>query len=291
LNEKLEIVGMIKADDPPEGVAVNIQRILDKLREWGYQVNLRRIEARKDDSVLTSRKNDVYNLREVDVSDTRIQITVDYIYIGDQGETVIMEATPLLSDEMIFPDPFSRSVPPPITTGSGSWTVEIERQIRDLETYINTKIKVCMYRSKQPGIAEVFHCKVFPVHKVWRVDAGLKERYPSPDIGGFSAMDLSDTEMTFSVGMRYHGAQLSDKLYLKGCALLDDGRIVPGTACNFAPIVHAYPIQMNIQRLEHLSDRKIYTSSIVEVCLATGKENEPPMDFFCKKFPFNKTWR
>jgi hypothetical protein len=48
---------------------------------------------------------------------------------------------------------------------------------------------------------------------------------------------------------------------------------------------------MNIQRLEHLSDGKFYTSSIVEVCLATGKENESPKDFFCKKFPFNKTWR
>lgn len=39
-NARWELVGMIKADQPPDGVAVDIQNILEILRQWGYPVSL-----------------------------------------------------------------------------------------------------------------------------------------------------------------------------------------------------------------------------------------------------------
>jgi hypothetical protein len=45
LNERWEVVGMIKADEPPDGVAVNIRSILETLSRWGYTVKLRRSET------------------------------------------------------------------------------------------------------------------------------------------------------------------------------------------------------------------------------------------------------
>ncbi len=41
VNERWELVGMIKADEPPDGVAVNIRSMLDALSRWGYPVKLR----------------------------------------------------------------------------------------------------------------------------------------------------------------------------------------------------------------------------------------------------------
>lgn len=42
LDERHELVGMRKSEDPPFGEAVSITRVMDKLREWGYSVNLAR---------------------------------------------------------------------------------------------------------------------------------------------------------------------------------------------------------------------------------------------------------
>jgi len=42
LDERMEMVGMIKASNPPEGVAANIQSVLDTLKQWGYPVSLMR---------------------------------------------------------------------------------------------------------------------------------------------------------------------------------------------------------------------------------------------------------
>lgn len=41
-NGRWELVGMIKADQPPDGIAVSIGRILGRLKQWGYPVNLTR---------------------------------------------------------------------------------------------------------------------------------------------------------------------------------------------------------------------------------------------------------
>jgi len=40
LNKNWELVGMIKADEPPDGKAVNIKSVIDTLREWEYPVDL-----------------------------------------------------------------------------------------------------------------------------------------------------------------------------------------------------------------------------------------------------------
>ncbi len=42
VNERWELVGMIKADQPPEGLAVPLDRIVDRLRRWNYPVQLAR---------------------------------------------------------------------------------------------------------------------------------------------------------------------------------------------------------------------------------------------------------
>jgi alpha-tubulin suppressor-like RCC1 family protein len=42
VNDRWDLVGMIRADQPPEGLAIPIDRILEKLRQWGYPVQLTR---------------------------------------------------------------------------------------------------------------------------------------------------------------------------------------------------------------------------------------------------------
>ena len=41
LNDRGEIVGMIRGDQPPTGEAVSVSRIIDRVREWKYPVGLR----------------------------------------------------------------------------------------------------------------------------------------------------------------------------------------------------------------------------------------------------------
>jgi ankyrin repeat protein len=45
LNENGELLGMIRADQPPFGVAVRFEAILQKLRQWGFPVQLRTATA------------------------------------------------------------------------------------------------------------------------------------------------------------------------------------------------------------------------------------------------------
>lgn len=47
-NARWELVGMIKADLPPDGVAVKIQTILENLSQWGYPVSLIKKEEQVD---------------------------------------------------------------------------------------------------------------------------------------------------------------------------------------------------------------------------------------------------
>jgi TRAP-type mannitol/chloroaromatic compound transport system substrate-binding protein len=50
VNDRWELVGMIRTDQPPDGEAVRIDGILDRLREWNYPVRLSRrpdVEARR----------------------------------------------------------------------------------------------------------------------------------------------------------------------------------------------------------------------------------------------------
>lgn len=42
--DRWEIVGMIRRDNPPEGEAVRIERVIERLKEWGYPVGLSKDE-------------------------------------------------------------------------------------------------------------------------------------------------------------------------------------------------------------------------------------------------------
>jgi Trypsin-like peptidase domain len=46
LNQAGELVGMIKADEPPDGVAVSIRSVIDALSRWGYPIKLRQQSER-----------------------------------------------------------------------------------------------------------------------------------------------------------------------------------------------------------------------------------------------------
>ena len=39
-NDKWQLVGMIRSDQPPEGEAVRIERVIERLKDWGYPVQL-----------------------------------------------------------------------------------------------------------------------------------------------------------------------------------------------------------------------------------------------------------
>jgi Trypsin-like peptidase domain len=45
VNDRWELVGMIKADQPPEGLAVPLDRVIERLRRWNYPVQLTRRTA------------------------------------------------------------------------------------------------------------------------------------------------------------------------------------------------------------------------------------------------------
>ena len=40
-NARWELVGMVRADQPPEGAAIRMENIVEKLRQWGYPIKLR----------------------------------------------------------------------------------------------------------------------------------------------------------------------------------------------------------------------------------------------------------
>jgi hypothetical protein len=48
LNARGQVVGMIRRDEPPDGEAVSIGRIVGKLREWGYPVHLSEVDIRDE---------------------------------------------------------------------------------------------------------------------------------------------------------------------------------------------------------------------------------------------------
>lgn len=52
-NARWELVGMIKADQPPDGVAVSIQSILETLRQWNYSVNL---VSKQEEKLITEKE-------------------------------------------------------------------------------------------------------------------------------------------------------------------------------------------------------------------------------------------
>jgi hypothetical protein len=45
LNGKFELVGLVRKDEPPHGEAANFDLVIQKLRDWGYPVSLRRARA------------------------------------------------------------------------------------------------------------------------------------------------------------------------------------------------------------------------------------------------------
>ena len=45
LNQKYELIGLVRKDEPPNGEAANIDTVIDRLKTWGYPISLRRSAA------------------------------------------------------------------------------------------------------------------------------------------------------------------------------------------------------------------------------------------------------
>ena len=132
VNDYREIVGMIIDFEPPDGRALNIQSILDALKENGYSVNLSRKE----------RRNDIGNFSVLQVSDTDFLVKVDYTYTGDHGtDGIILAAHPLQPDGLISGD---FDCPPIlVNSGRGTATLTIKRK-PGTATFAISTIRVTM---------------------------------------------------------------------------------------------------------------------------------------------------
>ncbi|HSE15694.1 MAG TPA: serine protease [Pyrinomonadaceae bacterium] len=86
LNQARELVGMIKADEPPDGVAVNIRSVLDVLRRWGYPIKLRQKQSALVDPPATPPKKPVEN----DIGQTKsngfYEVTLENVTTDHSGQ-------------------------------------------------------------------------------------------------------------------------------------------------------------------------------------------------------------
>lgn len=95
LNESWELVGMIKESEPPDGVAVSIQGVVDTLREWRYPVNLGPASPRSATPV-----SDLSELRQ-----EAEKIASDWMAAwlrGDAATVVKLSSTPFYFDQEIL---------------------------------------------------------------------------------------------------------------------------------------------------------------------------------------------
>ncbi|HEU5319555.1 MAG TPA: hypothetical protein VFX28_02045, partial [Methylomirabilota bacterium] len=153
-------------------------------------------------------RTDIRNFRAVSVSESEMQVTVDYTYAGDQGESAVtMGATPLLADGTPVPGLVTR--PGGVNAGDGSATVGLRLE-RATGRYGSTMTKVCM----RAGRAREFFCETFPHRKLW---ARSEPAPPEPEPAGRSgtvALNSRDS-YHFRSGTR-HKLQGGDFYFLDG---------------------------------------------------------------------------
>ena len=119
-------------------------------------------------SPAATRPNDIRNFRAVDVSDTDLQVTVDYAYDGSRGaglRYIYMAAIALQSDGSQVPrtDFVGLGGPGEVRVGDGTTTMLIKKS--GSETYTSTAVRVCLVSNEPYG---QLLCKLFRYTKLWR---------------------------------------------------------------------------------------------------------------------------
>jgi hypothetical protein len=95
LNERRELIGMIKADSPPEGIAVSIDAVEATLKEWGYPVKW----SRSSRSPVPADPNVVEQRQEIE------KIVADFLAAwlsGDADSVIRLSSTPFYNDNEIL---------------------------------------------------------------------------------------------------------------------------------------------------------------------------------------------
>ena len=139
--------------------------------------------------------NSISNFRVVNVSDTEIQVRVDYTYTGDKGsDRIFLSAYP---SPRIESDGASGYYPSPIKTGVGSASVRI-RMSPSRGNFTSTSIQVCMYI----GGGGTFYCRTFPYNKVWKPGAAQRD----------DCSNVDDSEITANVKDMFAKSRLAKRV-------------------------------------------------------------------------------
>jgi hypothetical protein len=168
LNERREIVGMIREVDSSDGKAVGIQSVIETLKEWTYPVDLKLRSAggsKTTDATLDkpSEPNAIYNFRARDVSDVELAVTVDYQHAAGESPTdrVTLGAFVVGNDGSPIRELNYSAASQAVKVGGGSATLTIRKETR--KTFTSAIVRMSMV--KEPR--SVLVIQDFPYSKVW----------------------------------------------------------------------------------------------------------------------------
>lgn len=174
LNEKREIVGMIREVDSSDGKAVGIQSVIETLKEWSYPVDLkpRGSVSKATDAPLDkpSEANAIYNFRARELSDSELEITVDYQYLGGDSPTdrVTLNAYVPEIDGKISREFDYSAASKPVKRGGGTVTLTI----KGTATFRSRAIRISIVNeSTRHGVI----MQDFPYGKDWRLPTGTRD--------------------------------------------------------------------------------------------------------------------
>jgi hypothetical protein len=109
-------------------------------------------------------RNEIRRFQAASVSDEEIEVVVDYVYVGDQGEReVFMHAAVLRTDEWASRVSGTGFPGAAVGVGSGRVTINI-RKVPDTGPAISTKVRVCMVSLTRRS---AFLCENFDFTKAW----------------------------------------------------------------------------------------------------------------------------
>jgi hypothetical protein len=188
VTEQGGIVGLVTRVDPLLGESTRIDRIVEKLTEWGYRVQL----TFKPQASATTRPgrggpdvepsggrgarlsvNSIRNFRPIDVSPAQLQVTFDYSYDGARGnvpgrgsDKVHLQACSLQSDGKQTPGT-SCVISAPIRSTEGTQTIMIPMQFGS-GSYTSSSVQVCLWaETGDIRRGEEIYCEKFEYSKRW----------------------------------------------------------------------------------------------------------------------------
>jgi hypothetical protein len=173
LNERREIVGMIREVDSSDGKAAGIQSVIETLREWNYPVDLKPsagISKKTDAPSDRPSENAIYNFSARELSDSELAVSVDYQYLGGDSPVnrVTLNAYVPASDGKISRDFDYSAASGTVKRGGGRVTLTI----KGTGTFTSTAIRISMVNeSTRQGVV----LQDFPYRKEWKSPTGTRD--------------------------------------------------------------------------------------------------------------------